>query len=171
VHVFSTAQLRTLLDLPRDATEVYAKLLDVGAGDGEITAQAIPLTRTKHQRVIVTEVDPMCLDALRKRGWRAAETGTLEHRRVMKHKGVDGYDLILCLHVLDRCRRPVSLLAQVFSIHCITCCLPLTGMMHGTDSRKFIVSDARAFGVGGLVAIFSCARATRRYGHFWSLGM
>mmetsp|Transcript_29004 Transcript_29004/g.56785 ORF Transcript_29004/g.56785 Transcript_29004/m.56785 type:complete len:284 (-) Transcript_29004:143-994(-) len=95
MHVFSSQQVGHILE--RRAGQGGA-LLDIGAGDGGVTAKLAPLFST----VDVTETSLSMRYRLKKRGFTVVEKG----RR-------GAYDVVACLNVLDRCDEPVSLLLEV----------------------------------------------------------
>ncbi len=106
MHVLSTEQWRFLLEAagtgPHD--EPRGRLLDVGAGSGDVTVQLAPL----FERVVTTELSRSMAYRLRRRGFSV-------HRTDVAVGGVpDGpYDVVSCLNVLDRCASPLSLLGSV----------------------------------------------------------
>ena len=95
MFVLSSAQARHLLGGP------FQRLLDVGAGDGAVTTQLAPLAR----EVITTEASHPMAKRLRERGSPCLVTE-------MPAAGFT-YDLISCLNVLDRCKRPLTLLRRL----------------------------------------------------------
>ncbi len=99
MHLLSTAQWRLLL-----GGDIGGTLLDVGAGDGNVTACLAPL----FDGVTVTETSGPMIRRLRKRGYRA-------HHLDVSHAEVPGapYDAVALLNVLDRCSAPLSLLESV----------------------------------------------------------
>lgn len=100
MHVISTTQAKKLLCLPSNSS-----LLDIGAGDGNVTKKLSKLFR----RVVTTEVSsPMC-NRLRNRGWECIQTD-LPSRANMKH---ETFDVVSLLNVLDRCDRPRTLLQRI----------------------------------------------------------
>lgn len=120
MFVLSTEQARRLLAPPdaptRRATMEAAgsvrlgRLLDVGAGDGGVTARMAPL----FDEVRATEVCPRMVRAIRRRGIACTECGDLDALPA----GVRGagFDVVACLNVLDRCDRPRTLLRQLRSL-------------------------------------------------------
>jgi SAM-dependent methyltransferase len=95
MHLLSTAQFRELVG------DGHARLLDVGAGGGYVTAEAAPLFR----EVLCTETSGALARRLVRRGYRvippelSGDLGTL--------------DVIQCLNVLDRTHTPRGLLARL----------------------------------------------------------
>jgi len=100
MHVISTAQAKILLGGLSNGS-----LLDIGAGDGNVTQNLAPLFR----RVVTTEVSvPMC-KRLRDRGWECINT-ELPTAASLKH---EKFDYVSLCNVLDRCDRPRTLLQQI----------------------------------------------------------
>ena len=108
MHVLGTEQWRFLLETAgfdgAHGDVASARLLDVGAGSGDVTQHLAPLFRD----VVVTEVSRSMALRLRRRGFRV-------HRTDVASGGVpEGpYDVVSCLNVLDRCAAPLSLLASL----------------------------------------------------------
>ena len=120
MHVLDRDSAALLLDLPSshspDAAGAHSpqthgempaarplRLLDVGAGDGAVTAELAPL----FSEVLATEVSAPCVRAIRRRGIpceRIADLSAL---------GNEHWDVVACLNVLDRCSRPLDLLADI----------------------------------------------------------
>ena len=99
MHLLSTPQLKGLLGA---RTAHPRALLDVGAGAGDITRHALPL----FDQVVATEASAVMRLRLRARGLRV-----LEHDLSRAPlPGVQRFDAVLCLNVLDRCAYPRSLL-------------------------------------------------------------
>lgn len=98
MHLLGTHQWRRLLGSARGT-----RLLDVGAGTGDITAQLAPLFCEVH----TTETSRLMAQALRKRGFPCYELDLAEGVPLAT------YEAVACLNVLDRCRRPAQLLANL----------------------------------------------------------
>lgn len=118
MFVFSRAQFSHLLATPEDdmstlsPSPLYSSLLDIGAGDGNVTAVVAPL----FSQVDVTEMSPVMRRLLAKRGFRVLNVyswkpDTSEPRCEEQFS----YDVICCLNVLDRCERPLTLLDSIRS--------------------------------------------------------
>jgi len=85
-------------------------LLDVGAGDGNVTEK---LQRTNYfEKIYTTEVSPMMVKNLNARGFNCLQTPSIG-REDIKSWGVDYFDCITCLNLLDRCDKPSTLLSQM----------------------------------------------------------
>lgn len=97
MHVLGTEQWRHLLP------EASGRLLDVGAGNGDVTAALAPL----FDDVTVVETSRLMARRLAQRGYRC-------HKLDPATDGVPGgpYDVISLLNVLDRCDKPLTLLAE-----------------------------------------------------------
>ncbi len=106
MHVLGTRQWQFLLDSAsaEGGLPTSARLLDVGAGNGDVSVQLAPL----FAEVVTTEL-------ARSMAWRLRRRGFVCHRLDVAQRGVpDGpYDVIACLNVLDRCDRPLSLLGNL----------------------------------------------------------
>jgi 2-polyprenyl-3-methyl-5-hydroxy-6-metoxy-1,4-benzoquinol methylase len=101
MHVLDTSNLRTLLGIPLGNT--LNSLLDVGAGDGNVTLQLLPL----FDRVLAVEASKWCIYRLKEKGIDCAQSSDLSAFSTSE------YDVVSCLNVLDRCSRPVSLLHEI----------------------------------------------------------
>ncbi|MCP9256825.1 Methyltransferase-like protein 9 [Dirofilaria immitis] len=101
MHLFSLNQLEQFLDISTEWTSHDKKLLDLGAGDGQITAIMARLYRT----VSVTEVMEW---RLKQRGFNVVPTD-IWHQ-------FGAYHLISALNLLDRHYNPSLLLAQLHSM-------------------------------------------------------
>lgn len=101
MHLASTAQLGRLLG--RDPAQASGALLDVGAGNGSITARLAPL----FERVCVTEDSHVMRRALSRRGF------AVRGWDLTRTRPTERFEVVSCLNVLDRCARPRSLLGHV----------------------------------------------------------
>ncbi len=97
MHILGTEQWEHLLGRG-------SRLLDVGAGNGDVTVQLAPL----FDEVRVTETSKQMAKRLRKRGY-ACQGGDLAKEKVEGGP----YDVITLLNVLDRCDQPLTLLANL----------------------------------------------------------
>jgi SAM-dependent methyltransferase len=97
MHLLSTAHFRELVG------EGHARLLDVGAGAGYVTAEAAPLFR----EVVCTETSRPLARRLARRGYRVIAP---DLETAQEH---GPFDVIQCLNVLDRTHAPRSLLASL----------------------------------------------------------
>lgn len=110
MFVLSTAQARQLLG--KSLLECGGILLDVGAGDGAVTAQLAPLFRS----VLATEASVPMQRHLSKRGFTVFGGQSLEGLdKAATDAGIElgpggTVDCIALLNVLDRCSTPRSLL-------------------------------------------------------------
>lgn len=101
MHLLSTAQWQALLQAAPGCRRQGGHLLDVGAGDGNVTSELAAL----FDRVSATETSRSMVRRLRARGYKA-------HRRDIAHEPIGGeiYDAVALLNVLDRCASPMALL-------------------------------------------------------------
>ena len=100
MFVYSTEQFQTLLDLHSADPSPYTTLLDIGAGDGSVTARMSNLFK----KIYVTELSPTMQ-------WRLSQSGYIVLDSV--HWGNEKFDVITCLNVLDRCDKPFTLLKKI----------------------------------------------------------
>ncbi|XP_072337601.1 protein-L-histidine N-pros-methyltransferase isoform X2 [Scyliorhinus torazame] len=100
MFVFSEEQFLRLLRVAPDwrATRV----LDLGAGDGEVTK----IISRHFEEVYVTEVSPTMKWQLKKKQYRVLGIDEWQDTGFR-------YDMISCLNLLDRCDRPLSLLKDI----------------------------------------------------------
>jgi SAM-dependent methyltransferase len=106
MRVLGTDQWRQLLDVATLTRLSQGRLLDVGAGDGNVTAELAPLVR----EVVATETSSGMAKRLRKRGWVTHEVDLVE-RGLPDDAG--RFDAIALLNVLDRTSRPLTLLERL----------------------------------------------------------
>lgn len=97
MHFLSTPQLEQLLK----PSGLFEHALDVGAGNGDVSQALAPLA----QRLTVTEASWAMRRRLRRRGFALGPANLEQHSQT--------YDLVCCFNVLDRTRRPATLLKQV----------------------------------------------------------
>ncbi|XP_072415884.1 protein-L-histidine N-pros-methyltransferase isoform X1 [Chiloscyllium punctatum] len=100
MFVFSEEQFLQLLRVGPDWRA--ARVLDLGAGDGEVTKIISP----HFEEVYVTEVSPTMKWQLKKKQYRVL--GIDEWQGTGFY-----YNMISCLNLLDRCDRPLSLLKDI----------------------------------------------------------
>ena len=102
LFVASTEQWRLLL-----GPQPVARLLDVGAGSGNVTRTLAPLA----DGVVTTELSRHMAERLRRSGFECHELDLAE-------RDVPGprFDLITCLNVLDRTARPRHLLRRMYDL-------------------------------------------------------
>lgn len=99
MFVVSQSQFKKLLRVDDDWQS--RTLLDLGAGDGEVTARIAPL----FEKVYATEMSHTMRNLLQKRGYYLLE---IDDWYINKK-----FDFISCLNVIDRCDTPLELLAQI----------------------------------------------------------
>jgi len=99
LFVASTEQWQLLLGQQR-----VPRLLDVGAGSGNVTRTLVPLA----EHVVTTELSRQMAERLRRSGFECHELDLAE-------RDVPGppFELITCLNVLDRTARPRQLLRRL----------------------------------------------------------
>jgi len=99
LFVASTEHWRLLLGQQR-----IPRLLDVGAGSGNVTRTLVPLA----EQIVTTELSRHMAERLRRSGLECHELDLAE-------RDLPGapFDLITCLNVLDRTARPRKLLRQM----------------------------------------------------------
>ncbi|MEM9191995.1 MAG: methyltransferase domain-containing protein [Myxococcota bacterium] len=106
MRVLSTEQYATLL--PR-AAGVSRSVLDIGAGDGEVTAELSPLFST----VVTTELAPSMARRLRKGGYTCHSIDiALERFPPEAMPDREGFDLVALQNVIDRTSFPLRLLRR-----------------------------------------------------------
>jgi SAM-dependent methyltransferase len=99
LFVASSDQWRQLL-----GQQAIPRLLDVGAGSGDVTRTLLPLA----QQVVTTELSRHMAERLRRAGLECHEVDLAESNLPGAR-----FDLITCLNVLDRTSRPRQLLRQM----------------------------------------------------------
>jgi len=99
LFVASTEHWRRLLGPQR-----IGRLLDVGAGSGNVTRTLVPLA----EHVVTTEMSRNMAERLRRSGLECHALDLAEH-----DLPGEPFDLISCLNVLDRTARPRKLLRRV----------------------------------------------------------
>lgn len=100
MRVIGTAQLERLLHAA--GLRAGGRLLDVGAGDGHVTAELAPL----FDAVETTELSKGMAKRLREKGYPCHEVD-LVHQRL---EGTEPFEGIALLNVIDRTSHPISLL-------------------------------------------------------------
>jgi len=81
------------------------RLLDIGAGDGNVTLQYAPL----FSEVFVTEASSLMCSRLKEKGFNVIPTADLADLLIQKQK----FDVICCCNVLDRCSKPITVIKQI----------------------------------------------------------
>ncbi|GLE02157.1 hypothetical protein PINS_up010995 [Pythium insidiosum] len=103
MFVLSREQIKRLLQREE---RVGGTLLDVGAGDGNVTESIASIV----DHVRTTEVSAPMVANLNKRGFNAVETSELTHPHVTEGKP---YTVISLMNVLDRADTPMTMLTQI----------------------------------------------------------
>lgn len=99
MFVLSRAQFLQMLK--SDESWHKDSLMDLGAGDGGVTAQIAPL----FDNVYATEVSHTMQNLLTKRGYTVLDIENWDKDKK--------YDVISCLNLIDRCNTPLQLLKQI----------------------------------------------------------
>ncbi|MGH0139240.1 UNVERIFIED_CONTAM: hypothetical protein FKN15_068649 [Acipenser sinensis] len=100
MFVFSPEQFRQLMNISQDWKS--KRLLDLGAGDGEVTKVMSP----HFEEIYTTEVSATMKWQLEKKQYRVLGIDEWQDTGFQ-------YDLISCLNLLDRCDQPVKLLKDI----------------------------------------------------------
>ncbi|KAM5152041.1 protein-L-histidine N-pros-methyltransferase [Mantella aurantiaca] len=103
MFVFSPEQFQRLLKISPDWKS--QRLLDLGAGDGEVTKVMSP----HFEEIYVTEMSQTMIWQLQKKKYRVLNIDEWQRTGFQ-------YDVISCLNLLDRCHQPVSLLKEMRSV-------------------------------------------------------
>ncbi len=124
MHVLSTAQLQVLIGSALSMNDsgpsgggdgigsslgvasAQARLCDIGAGEGGVTARFEPLLRNTGC-ITVTETDPVMRMRLARRGY------SVQTPQEWAAATEERYEVISCLNVLDRCDTPLTLLKDM----------------------------------------------------------
>ncbi|KAJ8924886.1 hypothetical protein NQ315_001041 [Exocentrus adspersus] len=99
MFVVSQPQFKKLLKIDDDWRA--ESLLDLGAGDGEVTAHIAPL----FSKVYATEMSGSMRKLLQRRGYQLLDIDNWYLDRQ--------YEVISCLNLIDRCDTPLQLLNQI----------------------------------------------------------
>ncbi|GMR33313.1 hypothetical protein PMAYCL1PPCAC_03508 [Pristionchus mayeri] len=102
MFLFSTDHIRDFLDIPAEWSSKGHKLLDLGSGDGGVTAHLAALFDEVH----VTEMSTMMQWRLRQRGFVVVDPNAWDQTH-------ERYSLISALNLLDRHFSPRLLLSQL----------------------------------------------------------
>eukprot|EP00300_Choanocystis_sp_HF-7_P022107 c21246_g1_i1.p1 GENE.c21246_g1_i1~~c21246_g1_i1.p1 ORF type:complete len:340 (+),score=60.84 c21246_g1_i1:56-1021(+) len=118
MHVITTHQFLTLMKNVQDRIPLQTEmseidkanqwLLDVGAGDGQVTQQFSDF----FGRVVTTEVATNMCRRLRQRGFECIQTAQLS-REALGLLPEQSFTLVSCLNVLDRCHYPMTMLRNM----------------------------------------------------------
>ncbi|VDN01763.1 unnamed protein product [Thelazia callipaeda] len=104
MHLFSLNQLQEFLDIPSDWISFDKRLLDLGAGDGQITATLARL----YNFVSVTEASKVMEWRLKQRRFKTIPVDSWHQ--------YGNYHLVSALNLLDRHYNPSLLLARLHSV-------------------------------------------------------
>ncbi|KAK1943502.1 Methyltransferase-like protein 9 [Phytophthora citrophthora] len=102
MFVLSKAQVQQLLHREQSG----GSLLDIGAGDGNVTASLASLV----DQVTTTEASAPMVAHLNSRGYNSVQTCDLQHEFVQSRKP---YNIISMLNVLDRADKPLTMLREI----------------------------------------------------------
>jgi len=102
MHVASKQQFSAMLGHDKTESPPYTRLLDIGAGDGYVTAKLAHLFK----EVYATETCGPMRYQLTQKGYKVVEVEGWKQY---------SYDVITCLNVLDRCDNPVGLLQDMYN--------------------------------------------------------
>jgi len=102
MFLFSHDHIRQLLNVTSNWEGQHRKLLDIGAGDGNITK----MFEQYFFKIFVTEASDPMQYRLRKLGYEVLN----EHQWCEKD---ESYNLITCLNVIDRHESPLTLLKEI----------------------------------------------------------
>lgn len=100
MFVYSRSQFTKLLDIDKDWKG--DSMLDLGAGDGEVTKM---MSSYFHQ-IYATETSGPMIKRLKDKGYRILDLETWDNGSLM-------FDLVSCLNLLDRCDKPISILHSI----------------------------------------------------------
>ncbi|CAH8468276.1 unnamed protein product [Dicrocoelium dendriticum] len=110
MFVYSSRQFASLLDLT-DGTKLEM-LLDLGAGDGMVTAKMAPF----FECVYVTELSRPMQWLLQERNFNIIDIDAWYPTAESDISCSLRYDVVSCLNVLDRCDKPLTMLRQIKSV-------------------------------------------------------
>ncbi|CAH8583231.1 unnamed protein product [Schistosoma turkestanicum] len=105
MFVFSSAQFLRLLDVDNDYKT--NSLLDLGAGDGNVTLKMAPYFKD----IFVTEISPVMRWRLTKHGFTILDVDSWD--KMNAPEVPTHFDVISCLNLLDRCTAPITLLKRI----------------------------------------------------------
>lgn len=117
MHLFSFDQLQEFLDVSVEGISHDKKLLDLGAGDGQVTAIMARL----YGSVSVTEASKVMEWRLKQRGFKVIPVDTWDQSGT--------YHLVSALNLLDRHYNPSLLLTQLHSLTIRSRCLLLLAVV------------------------------------------
>ncbi|KAG5873780.1 hypothetical protein JTB14_022209 [Gonioctena quinquepunctata] len=99
MFVVSQSQLRKMIRVDEKWKSV--SLLDLGAGDGGVTAHMAPL----FEKIYATDISAVMKNLLKRKEYEILEIDSWHLNRK--------FDVISCLNLLDRCEEPRKLLSQM----------------------------------------------------------
>jgi ubiquinone/menaquinone biosynthesis C-methylase UbiE len=107
MFVLSEAQAKSLIE-PHLNFKKELRLLDVGAGDGNVTKSFSPFFKT----IVTTEVSSYMAKRLREKGYLVAETPFIssDSHEYFQDSNEQKFDCITMMNLLDRCDHPMSML-------------------------------------------------------------
>ncbi|ETN06195.1 hypothetical protein, variant 3 [Phytophthora nicotianae INRA-310] len=106
MFVLSKAQVQRLLHREQPIAGGSSSLLDIGAGDGNVTASLASLV----DQVTTTEASAPMVAHLNARGYNSVQTCDLQHEFLQSRKP---YNIISMLNVLDRADKPLTMLREI----------------------------------------------------------
>ncbi|KAE8896488.1 hypothetical protein PF005_g3384 [Phytophthora fragariae] len=106
MFVLSRSQVQRLLHRELPVAGGGGSLLDIGAGDGNVTASLASLV----DQVTTTEASAPMVAHLNARGYNSVQTCDLQHEFVQSRKP---YNIISLLNVLDRADKPLTMLKEI----------------------------------------------------------
>jgi SAM-dependent methyltransferase len=158
MHLLGTGAWQTLLERAGWSPAHGARLLDLGAGDGQVTAPLAAL----FEDVVTTELSAPMLRRLRARGYRC-------HGVDLAHQDLPEsgpFDCVALLNVLDRTDRPLTLLARARNLVAEDGCVIVAAPMplaphvhvgpHTVDPDEPLPHEARSW-EAAVAALVRCA--------------
>lgn len=109
MFVFSSSQFRKLLNF--DENSNLNALLDLGAGDGNVTMKMA----SYFKQVYVTEISVPMQWRLKQLGFTLLDTNSWDAESTANSRPAQ-YDVVSCLNLLDRCSTPLTLLRRISKV-------------------------------------------------------
>ncbi|KAL4234759.1 Methyltransferase-like protein 9 [Mactra antiquata] len=100
MFVISRSQFTTLLDI--EETWTGENMLDLGAGDGEVTKKMAPY----FESVYATETSKPMVTRLKEKGYKILDLDKWDDGTIV-------FDFVNCMNLLDRCDTPVKILHSI----------------------------------------------------------